>query len=128
MMTSTTRRSQGKGRDKRALSRPTQKDIAVAAGVSQAAVSLVLNKSETPSVPAATRARILKLAAELGYQPSHPPGCFATPDHGACLRHPRHYQSILPRPGAGLQSVAAPAGYDVLIFDTDGRLKARRGR
>src|SRR5260221_11117602 len=53
-------------------SRPTQKDIAEAAGVSQAAVSLVLNKTETPSVPDATRARILKLAGEMAYQPHHP--------------------------------------------------------
>ena len=47
-------------------SRPTQKDVAAAAGVSQATVSLVLNKAETPSVPQSTRARILKLAGELG--------------------------------------------------------------
>src|SRR6267378_3098796 len=72
MMASTTRRTRGGGRDKRAPARPTQKDIAIAAGVSQAAVSMVLNKTETPSVPAATRARILKLASELDYQPNHP--------------------------------------------------------
>ena len=60
------------GRYPRANSRPTQKDIARAAGVSQAAVSLVLNKAETPSVPDATRARILKLAGEMRYQPNHP--------------------------------------------------------
>ena len=52
--------------------RPTQKDIALAAGVSQATVSIVLNKVETSSVPEATRERILKLAGEVGYQPNHP--------------------------------------------------------
>ena len=76
MMASTTRRPRGGGRGKRAPVRPTQKDIAAAAGVSQAAVSLVLNKAETPSVPAATRERILKLAGELGYQPNHPARMF----------------------------------------------------
>lgn len=122
MMTSTTRRSQGKGRDKRLLSRPTQKDIAVAAGVSQAAVSLVLNKSETPSVPAATRARILKLAAELGYQPNHPARMFrnARTMALACVI-PDITNPFYPGLVRGVQSVAAPAGYDVLIFDTDGR-------
>ena len=72
MATSTTRTKRGKGRDKQAPARPTQKDIALAAGVSQAAVSLVLNKTETPSVPPATRTRILQVAQELGYQPNHP--------------------------------------------------------
>src|ERR1700720_596847 len=67
-MTRSTRKSLKGRRD----GRPTQKDVARAAGVSQAAVSMVLNKTETPSVPAVTRARILKLASELGYQPSHP--------------------------------------------------------
>src|SRR3981189_2868289 len=52
--------------------RPTQRDIADAAGVSQATVSMVLNKLETPSVPQSTRQRILKLAEEVGYQPNHP--------------------------------------------------------
>src|ERR1700739_1177957 len=70
MMASTRRPREG-SRDKRAAVRPTQKDIAAVAGVAQAAVSMVLNKTETPSVPAATRARILKLAGELGYQPNH---------------------------------------------------------
>ena len=34
---------------------PTQKDIAAAAGVSQATVSMVLNKAETPFVPDGTK-------------------------------------------------------------------------
>src|SRR5258708_14750058 len=71
MMVPTTDSREAKS-DKRAAVRPTQKDIATAAGVSQAAVSMVLNKTETPSVPAETRARILKLASELDYQPNHP--------------------------------------------------------
>jgi LacI family transcriptional regulator len=122
MMTSTTRRSPGSGHDKRTRARPTQKDIAVAAGVSQAAVSLVLNKSETPSVPAATRARILKLAGEFGYQPNHQARMFrrARTMALACVI-PDITNPFYPGLVRGLQSVAAPAGYDVLIFDTDGR-------
>ena len=121
MMTSTTRRPRGGGRGKRAPLRPTQKDIAAAAGVSQAAVSLVLNKAETPSVPAATRERILKLAGELGYQPNHPARMFrsARTMALACVI-PDITNPFYPGLVRGLQSVAAPAGYDVLIFDTDG--------
>ena len=121
MKASTTRRPRGGGRTKRAPVRPTQKDIAAAAGVSQAAVSLVLNKAETPSVPAATRERILKLAGELGYQPSHPARMFrsARTMALACVI-PDITNPFYPGLVRGLQSVAAPAGYDVLIFDTDG--------
>ncbi|MFT4117685.1 LacI family DNA-binding transcriptional regulator [Bradyrhizobium sp.] len=106
----------------RAGSRPTQKDIALAAGVSQAAVSLVLNKSETPSVPEATRARILKLAGEMGYQPHHPARMLrrARTMAIACVV-PDITNPFYPGLVRGVQSVAAPAGYDVLMFDTDGR-------
>lgn len=83
---------------------------------------MVLNKSETPSVPAATRARILKLAGELGYQPNHPARMFrnARTMALACVI-PDITNPFYPGLVRGLQSIAAPAGYDVLIFDTDGR-------
>jgi LacI family transcriptional regulator len=121
MMASTRRPREGR-RDKRAAVRPTQKDIAAAAGVSQAAVSMVLNKTETPSVPAATRARILKLAGELGYQPNHLARMLrsARTMALACVI-PDITNPFYPGLVRGLQSVAATAGYDVLIFDTDGR-------
>src|ERR1700730_536187 len=122
MMASTPRTTRGGGRDKGAPGRPTQKDIAVAAGVSQATVSMVLNKSETPSVPAATRARILKLAGEFGYRPNHPARMFrsARTMALACVI-PDITNPFYPGLVRGLQSVATSAGYDVLIFDTDGR-------
>src|ERR1700730_1522679 len=122
MMASTPRTTRGGGRDKGAPGRPTQKDIAVAAGVSQATVSMVLNKSETSSVPAATRARILKLAGEFGYRPNHPARMFrsARTMALACVI-PDITNPFYPGLVRGLQTVAAPAGYDVLIFDTDGR-------
>jgi LacI family transcriptional regulator len=102
--------------------RPTQKDIAAAVGVSQAAVSMVLNKAETPSVPTATRKRILKIAGELGYQPHHAARTLRSartltlasvvPD----ITNP-FYAGLV----RGLQTTAAPAGYDVLIYNTDGQ-------
>jgi LacI family transcriptional regulator len=122
MKPSTTTRGRSQRRDAQAPARPTQKDIALAAGVSQAAVSLVLNKAETPSVPAATRARILKVAGELGYQPNHPARMLrsARTMTFACVI-PDITNPFYPGLVRGLQTVAAPAGYDVLIYDTDGR-------
>jgi LacI family transcriptional regulator len=121
MMTSTTRRGRKREHGEDAPVRPTQKDIAVAAGVSQTAVSLVLNKNETPSVPDATRARILKVATELGYQPNHPARMLrsARTMTLACVI-PDITNPFYPGLVRGVQSVATPAGYDVLIFDTDG--------
>jgi LacI family transcriptional regulator len=121
MMGSTRKFAEGR-RDKRAAVRPTQKDIALAAGVSQATVSMVLNKTETPSVPTATRARILKLAGEYGYQPNHPARMLriARTMALACVI-PDITNPFYPGLVRGLQSVAVSAGYDVLIFDTDGR-------
>src|SRR5258708_26758131 len=119
MKASTTRRPRGGGRGKRAPVRPTQKDIAAAAGVSQAAVSLVLNKAETPSVPAATRERILKLAGELGYQPNHPARMFRSAPTLALARVIPHITNPLyPPPLRGPPSVAPPPGYHVVIFHT----------
>ena len=102
--------------------RPTQKDIAAAAGVSQATVSMVLNKAETPSVPDGTRDRILKLAGELGYQPNHSARTLrsARTMTLACIV-PDITNLFYPGLVRGLQTTAEPAGYDVLIYDTDGR-------
>jgi len=121
-MTSSTRIPPGGGDSRRPNSRPTQKDIAQAAGVSQAAVSLVLNKAETPSVPDATRARIVRLAGEMGYQPHHPARMLrrARTMALACVV-PDITNPFYPGLVRGVQLVAAPAGYDVLMFDTDGR-------
>jgi transcriptional regulator with XRE-family HTH domain len=47
--------------------RPTQKDIAKAAGVTQATVSLALRNH--PSIQAETSARIRTIAGSLGYVP-----------------------------------------------------------
>jgi LacI family transcriptional regulator len=108
-------------------SRPTQMDVAVAAGVSQATVSMVLNKTETPSVPQSTRVRILKLAAELGYQPNRLARSLRTSRTMtlACVI-PDITNPFYPGLVRGLQRMAAPAGYDVLIYDTDGTAEGER--
>lgn len=52
------------------LRRATRADVASGAGVSPATVSFVLNNVRTDKVSAATRARVLAVAAELRYVPS----------------------------------------------------------
>lgn len=50
--------------------RPTMTDVAKAAGVSQTAVSFVLNRRPDAKIPDETRAKIWKAVAELGYRPN----------------------------------------------------------
>ena len=93
----------------------------MAAGVSQAAVSLVLNKAETPSVPPATRERILRSRSDwLSAEPSGPDPAQRA-DHDVCLRHSDitnpFYPGLVRRTADG----RGAAGLCVLIFDTDGR-------
>ena len=50
-------------------SRPTQKDIADLAKVSQTTVSLVLNGVSDSSVPLVTQRKVFRVAKKLGYVP-----------------------------------------------------------
>ena len=54
----------------RSSTRPTSRDVAQAAGVSQAAVSLVLGDKRRGRVSEATAARVREAARELGYRPN----------------------------------------------------------
>ncbi|MFJ9817223.1 LacI family DNA-binding transcriptional regulator [Streptomyces sp. NPDC101151] len=54
----------------RSSTRPTSRDVAQAAGVSQAAVSLVLGDKWRGRVSAATAERVREAARELGYRPN----------------------------------------------------------
>src|SRR5215831_11185266 len=53
------------------MKRPTQKDVAIKAGVSRATVSFVLNDRADLKFPISpeTRERVLHAMAELGYEP-----------------------------------------------------------
>jgi LacI family transcriptional regulator len=53
--------------------KPTMTEIATACGVSQATVSLVLNNAPGTRISPATRDKVLKKAAELGYTVTHKP-------------------------------------------------------
>lgn len=101
--------------------RPTQKDVARAAGVSQAAVSIVLTRQDGDALPAATRARIEAAAHALGYVPNRTAQMLrnARTMSLACVV-PDITNPFYPGLVRGLQHGAWPAGYDVLIVDTDG--------
>ncbi len=49
---------------------PTMNDVARLAGVSQTAVSFIVNNTPNTNIPAETRQRILDAIAELGYRPN----------------------------------------------------------
>jgi DNA-binding LacI/PurR family transcriptional regulator len=70
--------------------RVTQQDIARAAGVNRATVSLALRSH--PSIPAVTRDRITALARKLGYQPDPLLSALASYRHG---RQPAGYRGTL---------------------------------
>jgi LacI family transcriptional regulator len=57
-------------RPTRANSPATSRDVAARAGVSQPTVSLVLSSNPKARVASATRERVLRAAAELGYRPN----------------------------------------------------------
>jgi LacI family transcriptional regulator len=101
--------------------RPTQADVARAAGVSQAMVSYVLNDSGTLTVPDTTRARILAMVAQLGYVPDR---------HAQILRTGKTFtiacvipditNPFYPAFARGIQDVAEGQGYDFISYNTDG--------
>lgn len=104
-----------------ALKRPTQRDIALATGLSQTSVSLVLNGVEPSTVSAQARERIQQAAKRLGYVPNRMARNLqsARTRTLACIV-PDITNPTYPALIRGFQSAADAAGYDTMIFDTDG--------
>ncbi len=100
-------------------SRPTIADVASRAGVSKGAVSFALNGRD--GVSSETRDRILRVATELGWTPSHRARSLSTSRAltvGLVLaRDPRLLGSdpFFPAFIAGVETVLAPAGYALLL-------------
>ncbi len=104
------------------MKRPTQADVARAAGVSRATVSYVLNRQTKGRVPISseTRERVLAAAAALGYEPdaraqSLRSGATRTigllvPD----LQNPHFWQIV-----DSATQAARQAGYDLLLSSGD---------
>lgn len=100
--------------------KPTQADVAIRAGVSQAMVSYVLNNNSELSIPMETRQRILNTIEELGYVPDSIARSLRTrktltiacviPD----ITNPFH-----PVFAQGVQEVAEQYNYDLLLYNTN---------
>ena len=103
------------------LRRPTQADVARAAGVSQTVVSHVLNGTQPKSMSQATRERVLEAMGELGYVPDQTA-------QNLRLRRTMTIAAVVPdivNPFYGLfirgvQDEARQHGYDLLTYNTDG--------
>src|ERR1700712_1449915 len=109
------------------LRRPTQHDIAAATGLSQTAVSLVLRHGDVPAVSAEARERILEAAQRLGYVPNRvAQNLQAARTHTLACIVPDITNPTYPALVRGFQAVTDAAGYDVMIFDTDGRPERER--
>lgn len=117
--------------------RPTQADVARAAGVSQTAVSYILNGKASTTISAATRQRVLAVIDELGYVPDGTARSLRsrrTMTIGAII--PDITNPFFPEFVRGIQDVAQTAAYDVIAYNTDGLREretnavdaARRGR
>ncbi|MGN6187523.1 MAG: LacI family DNA-binding transcriptional regulator [Conexibacter sp.] len=104
--------------------RPTQRDIAQAAGVSQAVVSIVLNgrSDATARVSDATRARVLAAMERLGYEPNPVArrlagqsnrllGIYTFEERFPTDTRDFYYQFLI-----GVEQACEELGYDLLLF------------
>ncbi|MGF3138586.1 LacI family DNA-binding transcriptional regulator [Streptomyces diastaticus] len=100
-----------------AASRPTSKDVARAAGVSQAAVSLVLGGKWPGRVSAATAERVREAARTLGYRPNLAARDLRTGrTRTALLVVPTLTNEFFARVHEGAAAVAAAHGFGVLLY------------
>lgn len=100
------------------MAKITARDVAHRAGVSQPTVSLVLGGNPRARISAATRARVVRAAEELGYRPN-------IVARGLVLRRTFALGVLVPDLGnpvftdlvSGVERVAAEQGYAVLLCD-----------
>lgn len=106
--------------------RPTQKDVAQLAGVSQATVSMVLSGG-SPAIPADTWERITEAAKQLGYVPNRAAQALRTNRTMtiACIV-PDITNPFYPALIRGIQSITDRVSYDVLSVNTDGSPERER--
>ncbi|MDQ2654552.1 MAG: LacI family transcriptional regulator [Chloroflexota bacterium] len=105
----------------RTRKRPTQEDVARAAGVSQTAVSLVLNDSATRSIAPETRRRVLDAIDELNYVPNGAArGLRTQKTLIVASMIPDITNPFYPAFERGIQDIADSNGYDLIAYNSDG--------
>jgi LacI family transcriptional regulator len=107
--------------------RVTQREVAKAAGVSQATVSIVMNRSQAHAIPLQTFDRVMQVARELGYVPNRQAQALKTKRTRtlACVV-PDVTNPFYPSLVRGVQTIADAAGYDVIVVNTDGSAERER--
>lgn len=105
---------------------PRLADIAKAAGVSIAAVSIALNKKGSSRVSAQLRERIIQIARELGYSPNELARALAEKRTrllglAAPMRDSIFSNQFIAQALSGIQSALVRRGYNLLIFSPTGK-------
>ncbi|MEO7456046.1 MAG: LacI family DNA-binding transcriptional regulator [Gemmatimonadaceae bacterium] len=99
--------------------RVTAVEVAKLAGVSQPTVSLVLSQNPKARVAPETRARVLKVAEELGYRPNRlAQGLVRRRSFALAIIVPGFANPVNAAIISGAERVAAQAGYAVLLCET----------
>lgn len=99
-------------------SRVTATEVARQAGVSQPTVSLVLSRNPKARVAPETRARVLKIAQELGYRPNRlAQGLVRRRSFALGVIVPGFDNPVYAAVISGAEKVAALAGYAVLLCE-----------
>ena len=102
-------------------SRVTVMEVARRAGVSQPTVSLVLSRNPKARVAAETRARVIKVAQELGYRPNRlAQGLVRRRSYALGVIVPGFDNPVYTAVISGAEKVAAQAGYAVLLSEAKG--------
>jgi LacI family transcriptional regulator len=100
--------------------RATIEDIAARVGVHPATVSRALNERTASQVKATTRARIQKVAREVGYVPNIlARGLITLTSASVGVLVPDLTNPLFPPIVRGIEAVLAPRGYTTLIANTD---------
>lgn len=99
--------------------KPTQYDVAKAAGVSQTTVSLVLSNPETSAVPEETRQKVFDAVRALSYIPNSAARMLRTSRTRtlACII-PMITNPFYPAFVSGVQEMAEKHGYEVIVYNT----------
>jgi LacI family transcriptional regulator len=106
--------------------RPTQEDVARRAGVSQAMVSYVINNNDV-TITDETRQRILAAMDELGYVPNIMARRLrARKTNTIASIIPDITNPFYPAFERGIQDTVNHYGYDLVIYNTDGRAERER--
>lgn len=96
----------------------TLADIAEALGVSKMTVSRAINNH--PAINAETRLRVMEKVEEMGYRPNHHARALATNrSYLIGLIVPDLMHSYFAEIAKAVETIARPAGYEILICNTD---------